>query len=197
MRQHLFFTAFVVMVVYTGTILGKGSVPVKRKLIVSVLLCVLLLSVRMDAWAMEGKITVRTAEACHVTIYKVAAPEGMNYRLLECYGGGLMTFDDTLSPDLAAWLAGRVKDGITKETEQGAAEFFDLEEGLYLVVQTGDTETFAPFFVSIPWDGSMWQVEVTPFPEESPQTGDEIYAYFVLWIVSAMAVVLVQRKWHA
>lgn len=171
----------------------------KRKLIVSVLLCVLLLSVRMDVWAMEGKITVRTAEACHVTIYKVAAPEGMNYRLLECYGGGRMTFDDTLSPDLAAWLAGRVKDGIIKETEQRIAEFFNLEEGLYLVVQTGEAENgrFEPFLVSIPWDGSMWQVEVTPFPEESPQTGDEIYAYFVLWIVSVMGVVLVQRKWYA
>lgn len=174
----------------------------KMQIFLVVLLLVPVLAMQVSA--AEGSICIRTEEDCEVTVYYVAEPDGIHYRLLDSYGGGLLTFDDTLSTDLAAWLAGRTVDGIAMETEQGIAVFSDLEEGLYLVVQTKGEKgknPFAPFLVSIPWDGYIWEVEVTPFPEETPQTGDAVLCdVFLLLFSTALLVIKAapyQRKWHS
>ena len=162
-----------------------------RKILVLMAVCFLL---PVTANAAEGEIRVRTERACQISVTMVAKPEGTDYRLLDTYGGGLLAFDDTLSSDLAAWLTNKTQNAEGKETEQGIAVFSGLEEGLYLVTHTGGENPFLPFLVCIPWDGAMWQVEVTPFPEEMPQTGDEIAGSVMLLFSSASGLLVLKRK---
>ena len=169
----------------------------KRGLFLLIVLCLMLQGVILRGYGAEGEISVRTVKKCQVSLYQVAVPEGCNYRLETRYGGGLLTFDDTLSSDLAAWLSQRAENGITQEMEQGIVRFSNLEEGLYLVVQTDAEETlekFAPFLVCIPWDGSMWQVEVTPFPEEVPRTGDRFWLTLIVLLGSGTTLMSLGKK---
>lgn len=151
-----------------------------RRKLFCMLFAVLMLGVTvLPVSAATGTIRVDIGGKGEVTVYKVGEAEGTGYRLSEQYGGGFATFDDVLSPNLAAWMAQRAEDGISRETELGVAEFGSVEEGLYLVVQSGQREgydSFSPFLLCLPWDGAMWDVEVTPkmeqSPAETPQTGE-------------------------
>lgn len=197
--MHLFFTSFVDRTVYTVLILMGGSVPMKRVLAGMIVLFVILPLIALDAFAAEGVIRIVLREDGEVTVCLVGVPEGDHHRLLDAYGGGEVSFDDSLSNELAAWLAQKKRDGITKSLENGVAEFTGLEEGLYLVAQTkGEKgkEKFAPFLVSIPWDGNMWQVEVTPMPPEPPQTGDGIFFFLCMFVLSAGILALKAAPWQ-
>ena len=169
----------------------------KRKGIAALFLCFLLWTVITDARAAEGEIILRTENACQVTLYPVATPEGQDYRMMQEYGGGKITFDDTLSGELAAWLAKKAQGGLTEKTDNGILRFPDLQEGLYLIVQTeaeANCSPFEPFLISIPWDGSQWQVEITPLPEEVPQTGDAIFRHLIIMLLSAATAAAFGRK---
>ena len=163
-----------------------------RKGICIILFLLLLSGLTVSASAAEGSIRVRT-QAEQVTVHYVGLPEGTGFRLLEACGGGYLTFDDTLSPELAAWLSGRTVDGISREIKEGSAWFSELEEGLYLVTSEGDHE-FAPFLVSIPWDGYHWEVEVTPETAAIPQTYDPIWLFQAMMLFSGAGSILLIRR---
>lgn len=152
----------------------------RRKLVCLIFTFLLLMTVCISALAATGTVRIDIGGKGEITLYSVGKAEGDGYRLSESYGGGFVTFDDILSPDLAAWLAQRGKNGISQETEQGSAAFTGVEEGLYLVVQTGEREgyyAFNPFLISMPWDGNMWEIDASPKmeqrPTETPQTGED------------------------
>ena len=156
-----------------------------RKLFCMVVATILVVSVCMAVYAASGTIRVDIGGIGEVTLYQVGSPEGIGHRLHTQYGGGYVTFDDVLSEDLAGWLSDRAKNGTTQKSKQGVATFSGLNEGLYLVVQTGKRDgysVFAPFLVSLPWDGDSWEVDASPKmereSEESPQTGDAILPVF-------------------
>ena len=156
-----------------------------RKLFCMVVATILVVSVCMAVYAASGTIRVDIGGIGEVTLYQVGSPEGVGHRLHTQYGGGYVTFDDLLSADLAGWLSERAKDGIKQNTKQGIAAFHGLDEGLYLVVQTGKREgytAFDPFLVSLPWDGDTWEVDASPKMEresgEIPQTGDAVLPVF-------------------
>ena len=191
--MHLFFAYFVAQCVYTVLILLRGSVSMKGKLLGIFVVLLLVPVMVLDVFAASGSLRVRTEQKGQVEVCFVAEANGPVYQLLDEYGGGRLTFDDTLSPELALWLANRSQEGIKENTDAGVAVFTDLQEGLYLVKQTEGERTFAPFLVSIPWDGSMWDLEVTPISAEQPQTGDDIICSLVIWIAAA-GTLLVLRK---
>lgn len=164
------------------------------------LLLVMLLGVLvMPAEASSGAIRVDIGGEGEVTLYRVGILEREHYRLSDEHGGGTVTFDDILLPELAAWLAQRSQGGISRETEQGIAEFTGLSEGLYLAVQTreGENDTrFAPFLISLPWDGDTWILDVRPqmtLPlADTPQTGDRgLLVWSSLFMAGSMIGLLV------
>ena len=61
--------------------------------------------------------------------------------------------------------------------------------GLYLAVETGGTGEFAPFLISLPWDGDTWNLDVKPerdgIPAEIPQTGDKSVVVISSWVMAA------------
>ena len=167
----------------------------KRKLLSFALAVVLLWGFAAGAQAVSGSIRVNVGEKTKVSLYLVGSWEDGGYRLLEQYGGGWLSYDDALSKDLAQWLASRAQGGIFRETEDGFVKFTDLNEGLYLVA--ADEGRFPPFFVSLPWDGSMWEVEISPEMEETtPQTGDFVGLRLsaVLMMVSMLGLLVIGSR---
>ena len=151
----------------------------------------LLMSVPMHVSAAQGSLQIKT-DAETVSLYRVASPEGRGYRLKENCGGGYLTFDDTLSPDLAVWLHSHVREEETVTVQGENATFSNLEEGLYLV---WSEDGFSPFLVSIPWDGYHWELEVDPSSEPVPQTGDPVaIALFVMSASGAGVLVLGRHR---
>lgn len=123
-----------------------------------------------------GSIQVET-EGGTVALYRVGAFEQTYFRLLESYGGGTVTFDETLSPELAQELAAKARGGYVKAADlHGTVVFTDREPGLYLIVQRTTPEGYAPFepfLISLPWDGDQWEVRTQPKLEaKQPTTGD-------------------------
>lgn len=164
----------------------------KRKMLCAVLILAMLAVIRLPVRANTGTIRVDIGGAGEVTLYRVGILDRDHYRLSDEHGGGEVTFDDVLLPELAAWLAARASGGISRETEAGIAEFTGLSEGLYLAVQTGERlgyEDFAPFLISLPWDGEVWYLDVKPemylLPPATPQTGDRRFVIVSSWIMAA------------
>ena len=173
----------------------------RRKMLCLVLLMILLTVLQTQVWAASGTIRVNIGGMGEVTVYKVGKPEEEGHRLSETYGGGFVTYDDILSPDLAAWLAQRAKGGISRETRQGTAVFTGLEEGLYLVVQTGQREgyyNFSSFLVNLPWDGTLWEIDASPkmeqIPSQTPQTGDGIGMSLGMLVLSLTGLMAMARR---
>ncbi len=134
---------------------------------------VLLGSVSATAAGETGSIGVMLAQEGEVTLYRVGDLTETGYRLAELYGGHALTFDELLSPELAAILAREAKDGVVRQADQGVVTYSGLEPGIYLLVQTACEEEsvpFSPFMVTLPWDGDQWDVEVRP-REEGPANG--------------------------
>lgn len=138
---------------------------------------VLLLLFAIPSLAVQrGSILVETCGGA-VALYRVGSVNGQNFLLSEDYGGETVTFDELLSPNLAAWLDGQSKSGQIKAADLcGKVLFSDLEPGLYLVAHRSapaGCDPFAPFLLSIPWDGEQWDINIKlPQSELPPVTED-------------------------
>ena len=140
--------------------------------------------------AAQGSLTVHT-DARQVALYRVGWPEGRGYRLDETFGGGYLTPDDTLSPELAAWLHSRTYDSAICISNGENPEFYNLEEGLYLV---WGEDAFPPFLVTIPWDGYHWHLEVNPLGNDVPQTGDSVGLSLLVMSASGAGMLVLGRR---
>ena len=167
-----------------------------RKLASSLFAAAVLLGVGIRANAAETGGTVRVSLDAGelpvtngaITLYQVGTPVTDGYRITEGFGGGIVKSDDATSPYLAQWLAesaGEAGKTVNLDVD-GNVTFSNLENGLYLIVQTERMDGFypiKPFLVTIPDDG-QWQVQVSPKTEpiiienlenlENPQTGQPI-----------------------
>lgn len=117
-----------------------------------------------------------------ITLYQVGTPAPDGYRITEGFGGGIVKEADATSSHLAQWLAETAGEaGRTLYLDvDGNVTFSNLEEGLYLVMQTERMDGFYPiksFLVTLPSDG-QWEVQAYPKTEpiviENPQTGQPI-----------------------
>lgn len=113
-----------------------------------------------------------------VSLYLVAEPMDGDYRLTDTFGGGVIRGGEALSPALARWLGEMTgTEGWEKELDGlGSAEYRDLDEGLYLLVQSRRSTgyfTMEPMLVQIPCQG-QWHVQSYPMMQEItlPPTGD-------------------------
>lgn len=173
----------------------------RRQLIGAVLITMLLTGGALQAQAAEQTGIIRvnmnhgatSATEAAVSLYHIGYPSQEGYRLSDSFGGGLIRREDIEFSDLAQWLSENVTwEGENQYLqEDGTAEFTDLREGLYLLVQTETVHGFlqaAPFLVPIPCNG-MWEVTALPKMQElvteSPQTGQHPAP-----IIGAMGLVL-------
>ena len=146
----------------------------------------------MPATAATGTIRVHIAGEGKITLYRVGVLERDHYLLSDEHGGGEVTFDDVLRPELAARLASRASGGISRETKDGVAEFSGLSEGLYLAVRTAGDGDFEPVLISLPWDGDTWYLDIKSEKTEQlidiPQTGDRSIVVVSSWIMCAAMI---------
>ena len=164
----------------------------KRKILCMGLMLVMMAVISLPVRSYSGTIRVDIGGAGEVTLYRVGILDRDFYRLSDEHGGGTLTFDDVLMPELAEWLAARATGGIARKTEGGIAEFTGLSDGLYLAVQTEERlgyEDFQPFLISLPWDGEVWYLDVKPemylLPPDTPQTGDRSFVVLSSWVMAA------------
>lgn len=131
---------------------------------------------------------VKYVEGAEITISRVASVSVQNgvleYRLLPEYDGVAVDFDGMTASEsknaaeiLSGKTAERTADGQTAVTgSDGRAAFTELEQGMYLVVQTGrigDAETyepFTPFLIAVPLgerleSGNTWNYQVETDPK--------------------------------
>lgn len=115
-----------------------------------------------------------------VMLYQVGYPVQEGYRIAEKFGGGIVQHGDARSPHLAQWLAESADgSGMNRLLDaDGDAVFCNLEDGLYLLMQTEGMDGFypvSPQLVTVPENGD-WEVkmELVPLPVvvENPSTGD-------------------------
>lgn len=156
---------------------------------------ILLLSVGMflvlPAGAKEGSIRILTdAEA--VSVYRLGTAEATGFRLDDIYGGGYLTFDDTLSPELASWFSRKVSRGCQGHRDGESFLVDGLTEGLYLI--KAEDDGFSPCLVTLPWDGYQWQVEVDPMNTALPQTGDGVGIAMFAMSASGAGIALLGRR---
>ena len=180
-----FSAVFLSAFMYTFSMDMEGSIHMIKKWNCMVFAVMLVMQMGTQAFAAEGSIRVNT-EATDSALYRVGTGEGDGYRLAEQYGGGYLTFDDTLSQSLADWLFEdlAVEDRI--QADKSGKQFSGLEEGLYLVCS--DSEAYPPFLVIIPWDGYHWDVEVKPLDTTPPQTSDPIGTMILLMSASGAGI---------
>ena len=161
-----------------------------RKMRLVLLSAMLLCSVSMRANAMQWEGTIRVSLDAgelpvingSVTLYQVGVPVDGGYRITECFGGGLIKQEDVFSENLAQWLAESAEaNGKTLYLDvEGDATFTNLQDGLYLVVQTEAMEGFHlidPFLTVVGGEFGT-RIHVQPKTEpiiwENPQTGQPI-----------------------
>ena len=82
-----------------------------------------------------------------VTLYQVGIKVEDGYRITEGFGGGIVRYADVDSEYLAGWLAESAgENGITMLLDaDGNAVYSELEEGLYMLVQTERIDGFYPY----------------------------------------------------
>ncbi len=172
-----------------------------RRVLAAVLAAVVLSLLGLSARAAEQTGTIRvTLESTDgtpvsgvVTLYRVGEAVSEGYRITEEFGGGIVRQEDALSPHLAWFLAEMEATGGTGRIldESGSAEFSDLEQGLYLLVQREVREGYQaarPYLIALPYEG-QWQIQAYPgvkaVETESPKTGQHPAP-----LLGAMAMVL-------
>ncbi len=116
-----------------------------------------------------------------LTLHHVGLPVQEGYRIADDFGGGLVKAEDAESVYLAQWLA-ESADGAGKKVNldvDGNVAFSNLEEGLYLVIQTERTDGFYPIkptLITLP-DENQWDVRIQKAPDpiilDNPQTGQQ------------------------
>lgn len=183
-----------------------------RKVIISlVLLCVIFglipgaraaeqygsIRLRLDA----GDLAVTNGA---VTLHQVGYPVEGGYRIAENFGGGMIRRQDAASANLAQWLAESADEtGMTMLLDaDGNVIFSDLEEGLYILVQTERMDGFypiRPILFSIP-EGEQWHMELyrqpVPVVTEIPPTGQSPVPFLGIlgMILSSAGLILCGKK---
>lgn len=133
------------------------------------------------------------------TLYRVGTKSSDGYRIQDRFGGGFVRDADALSPHLAQWMESAAGEGgVTMLLDvDGDAVFSDLEEGLYLMVQTELTDGFYPiqsFLLTLPSDGRRnLNVNLEPLPRvmAAPATGQDPAPYIGLAGMGLSAVGLI------
>lgn len=142
------------------------------------------------------------------TLYRVGTPISDGYRIGEEFGGGFVREADARSPHLAQWLNGmEQKEGIAILLDvDGNAVFSELDEGLYLLVQTERTDGFypiQPLLLTIPMEGRRdinLCLEPLPMVAASPSTGQDPTPYIgVIGLVISLAGMMLctggRKRW--
>lgn len=115
-----------------------------------------------------------------VTLYQVGVKTEEGYRIREHFGGGMIRQEDIGSDNLARWLAeSAMESGNSMLLDaDGFAVFPELEEGLYLLVQTERMDGFYPInpiLLTVPeenrWDLRIYR-EPVPIVTDNPKTGE-------------------------
>lgn len=139
-----------------------------------------------------------------VTLYQVGYRVEDGYRIAESFGGGIVRQQDAESANLAQWLAESADTvGMTMLLDaDGNAIFSDLEEGLYMLVQTERMDGFypiRPILLSVP-AAERWHQEVyrqpVPVVTEIPQTGQSPAPFLGIlgMILSSTGLLLCSKK---
>jgi len=139
-----------------------------------------------------------------VTLYQVGLKTEEGYRITEGFGGGMVHQEDADSEKLAQWLAETAGEvGITMLLDaDGNAVFSELEEGLYVLVQTERMDGFYPIYpvlLSVPQEGH-WDVRIyrepVPVITELPKTGQSPFPFFGIlgMVISSSGLFLCARK---
>lgn len=139
-----------------------------------------------------------------VTLFQVGTKVEEGYRIAEGFGGGILRQEDTDSEKLAQWLAETAGEtGMTRLLDaDGNAVFSELEEGLYILVQTERIDGFYPIYpilMTIP-EGDCWDVQIAkepvPVVTELPKTGQSPIPFFGIlgMVLSSAGLLLCARK---
>ncbi len=155
------------------------------------------IQIRLDA----GDLAVTNGA---VTLYQVGIPVEDGYRIADGFGGGIVRLEDADSDHLALWLAESAGEtGTTMLLDaDGNAVFSNLEEGLYMLVQTERMDGFYPILptlLPVPRDGN-WAVQEyrapVPIVTEIPKTGQTMIPYFGVlgMILSGSGLFLCAKK---
>lgn len=140
-----------------------------------------------------------------VTLYQVGIKTEEGYRITEAFGGGTVKPGDADSKVLAQWLAETADaSGIRRLLDaDGTGIFPELEEGLYMLVQTERMDGFYPIqptLLTIPeeecWDVQIYRQPV-PIVTEIPKTGQSPIPFFGVlgMILSGTGLVLCSGKY--
>jgi len=139
-----------------------------------------------------------------VTLYQVGNRVEEGYRITESFGGGIIRLEDIHSDNLAQWLAESAgESGLTMLLDaDGNAVFSELEQGLYILVQSERMDGFYPILpelLAVPeedcWDLELYKQPV-PVVTEIPKTGQDSTPYLGIlgMILSAAGLLLCRRK---
>lgn len=121
-----------------------------------------------------------------VTLYQVGLKTEEGYQISEDFGGGTVQHNKADSGKLAQWLAASASsNGMPLLLDaDGTAVYSELEEGLYILVQTERIDGFYPIhpvLLTIP-SGEEWNLKIirepVPIVTEIPQTGQSPIPYF-------------------
>lgn len=183
-----------------------------RKLIAALILTVLFTGLIPAAMAAEQYGSVRVKLDAEdlavtngaVTLYQVGNRVEEGYRITESFGGGIIRQADADSVNLAQWLAESAAEaGITRLLDaDGCAVFSELEEGLYMLVQTERMDGFypiLPILLSVPQESS-WDLEIykkpVPVVTEIPKTGQSPAPFLGVlgMLLSASGLLLCSKK---
>ena len=139
-----------------------------------------------------------------VTLYQVGTAASDGYRIAEGFGGGIVKEEDAFSQNLAQWLAESAGEtGTTLLLDaDGKTVFSNLEEGLYLLVQTERMDGFypiLPILLRIP-EGNIWNQQLyrqpAPVITEIPKTGQSPLPFLGVlgMVLSATGLLLCREK---
>lgn len=184
----------------------------RKPMICALAVCLLLLGMPLKCLAAEeGSIRVwlgqegNVVSGGSVVLYEVGQAISGGYRLSEEFGGGAVTWEDSYSMALAAWLAEQAESG-GREIQldaDGYGDFTGLTPGLYLLVQGQSVPGYCaiePFLVEMPYEGE-WELQANPrmrkLPAVTPETGDNFFPVLACYAMAASGLgiaVLVRRK---
>ena len=178
--------------VYTEPIHRKGDSVMRRMmLLLLTAVCLMVGSPTAEAADNWGSIQVQLDTEDlpvingAVTLHQVGVKVEEGYRIADRFGGGIIRMEDMDSDKLALWLAESADEGgITHLLDaDGAAVFSELEQGLYMLVQTERIDGFYPIYpiiLSIPQD-NQWDAVIrrkpVPVVTEIPKTGQSIIPF--------------------
>ena len=139
-----------------------------------------------------------------VTLYRIGELTAESCRITDGLADWIVSRQEVMTEDFLHWALSQSwkNKWICDVSEEQGAEFHDLEEGLYLVVQTEagpGYSVFAPFLVALPDEGNMdvtIPVGVSDI-SEIPRTGDHPAPIFMAMLLSlgiAVFIVLTENR---